>query len=74
MNLRTIALREIVIPPSTFDFSQSTSLCQGEDLFEGFHCCLAGWCGGGKHISGDFHLPLVYDEIHWWSPDEGAVS
>lgn len=36
MNLRTVALREIVIPPSTFGFSQSVSLCRGKDLFGGF--------------------------------------
>lgn len=47
MNPRIVALRETVIPPSIFAFSQSTPLCQSKDLFGGFRCCLAGWCGGG---------------------------
>lgn len=35
MKLRTGAPRELVIPPSTFDFSQSTSLCHSKGFFGG---------------------------------------
>lgn len=73
MNLSIVALRETMVPPSTYGFSQPTSHCQSKDLFG---APVAAWRirveEGSIYVG--WHLPLVYNEIYWWSPDEEAVS